>query len=421
MLQAYIAVRLAVPALALWVGLLNLLDRPGRRWGQALGWLLLAAALLVFWQGARLTPNPRLFGLALLLLLAGGGALAWAAGPGLGCWVLGAFLGALPVLWVAAWRWGDFALRADQVSVAPDVASQGLRVLGGTLGRHLLMFNWLGDYNGRHNLHNMPLLDALSAALFLPSLFWCHLRAGRDRRALLLALLFWCVLAGGVFSVAIEAPQAHRTFLLAPCAALMAGLLLEALLARLRRVFPPRLPRALLAALLSLLAVLAAFNVHEYFGLWASSPDTYESFSPVASAIARRAAAQEPGWALAVTGLEHDYRFYGYEAAQLCRFLLRPTGRQAGSLRASNHFSPQDLQAHPRGVLLIWGDSDQASLGRAARAEFPDLPVEERRHPFTGIPLYQAMAVPWSRVPAVAADRAPALLLSREPTPPMER
>jgi 4-amino-4-deoxy-L-arabinose transferase-like glycosyltransferase len=421
MLQAYIAVRLAVPAMVLWVSLVNLQDRPGRRWGQGLGWLLLAAALLAFWQGAHLTPTPSWFWLALLLLAAGAAALAWSASLGLAWWVLGAFLGALPVLWVAAWRWNDFYLRADQVSVAHDVASQGWSVLRSTLSRHLLMFNWLGDYNGRHNLHNMPMLDALTAAAFLPAFIWAHIRAWRDHRALLVVLLFWCVLSGGVFSVAVEAPQAHRTFLLAPCAALMLGLLLEALLNRLRLVFPPRLPKALLAALFSLLLVLAAFNAHEYFGLWASSPDTYESFSPVATAIARRAQAQEPGWVLVVTGLDRDYRFYGFEVAQLCRFLLQPTGRGASSLRPFNHFSDADLRAQPHGVLLIWGDSDKASLGQAAQREFPDIPVEERRHPFTGVTLYQAMAVPWPRIPALPSARATTLLLSREPSPQMER
>jgi 4-amino-4-deoxy-L-arabinose transferase-like glycosyltransferase len=421
MLQAYIAVRLAVPAMVLWVALANLLDRPGRRWAQALGWLLLAAAALAFWQGAAHGPQPRLFALALALLPLGAAALAWGAGASLAGWVMGAFLGALPVLWVAAWRWGDFALRADEVSVAHDVASQGLPVLAQTLSKHLLMFNWLGDYNGRHNLHNMPLFDTLAGALFLPALLLAHWRAWRDRRALLLVLLFWCVLAGGVFSVAVEAPQAHRTFLLAPIAALMMGLLLEALAQRLRLSFSPRLPRALLAALLSLLAVLALFNAHEYFGLWAASPDTYESFSPVATAIARRAEAQDRGWLLAVTGLEHDYRFYGYEVAQLCRTLLKAEGREASSLLASNHYGAMEMQAHPQGVLLIWGDSDKAGLGQAARAEFPDLPVEEQHHPFTGVTLYQAMAVPWPRIPAVGPEGARGLLLSREPPPITER
>jgi len=421
MLQAYIAVRLAMLAIVLWVALVSLLDRPGRRWAQALGWLLLAAALASFWQGARLGAQQSYLILALALLPLGAAALAWGAGPGMAGWVLGAFLGALPVLWVAAWRWSDFALRADEVSVAHDVASQGLPVLLQTLSKHLLMFNWLGDYNGRHNLHYMPGLDTLSAALFLPSLALAHWRAKSDRRALLLVLLFWCVLAGGVFSVAVEAPQAHRTFLLAPCAALMVGLLLEALLARLRRAFAPRLPRALLAALLSLLAVLALFNAHEYFGLWAADASTYDSFSPVATAIARRAQAQDDGWLLAVTSLEKDYRFYGYEVAQLCRFLLKAEGREASSLRPFNHYGSQDMKAHPQGVLLVWGDSDKPSLGAAAQAEFPGLPVEELRNPFTSVTLYQAMAVPWSRIPGVPMGQAPALLLSRETSPELEK
>ena len=421
MLQAYIAVRLAIAAILLWVALVSLLDQPGRRWAQALGWLLLAAALLAFWQGARLGAQPRGVILALARLPLGAAALAWGAGPGMAFWVLGAFLGALPVLWVAAWRWGDFALRADEVSVAHDVASQGLPVLLETLSKHLLMFNWLGDYNGRHNLHYMPVFDTLAAALFLPSLALAHWRAWRDRRALLLVLLFWCVLAGGVFSVAVEAPQAHRTFLLAPIAALMVGLLLESLLARLRWAFSPRLPRPLLAALLSLLAVLGLFNFHEYFELWAAHAATYDSFSPVATAIARRAEAQDRGWALAVTGLEHDYRFYGYEVAQLCRFLLKPEGREARSLRPFNYYGALDMQAHPKGVLLVWGYSDKASLGQAARSEFPELPVEEQNNPYTSITLYQAMAVPWPRIPAVPPERAPSLLLSREAAPKVEK
>jgi hypothetical protein len=79
------------------------------------------------------------------------------------------------------------------------------------------------------------------------------------------------------------------------------------------------------------------------------------------------------------------------------------------------------MQAHPKGVLLVWGYSDKASLGQAARSEFPELPVEEQNNPYTSITLYQAMAVPWPRIPAVPPERAPSLLLSREAAPKVEK
>jgi hypothetical protein len=75
---------------------------------------------------------------------------------------------------------------------------------------HLLMFNLAGDRNARHNLPGQPELNFLLGGLFVLGLGLCLARARRPEYAL---LPIWglLMLAGGVFSVAFEAPQSLRT------------------------------------------------------------------------------------------------------------------------------------------------------------------------------------------------------------------
>ena len=91
--------------------------------------------------------------------------------------------------------------------------------------KHLLMFNYRGDPNGRHNLPGEPMLDyatsvfaVLGAGLALTRL--------REPRQFLLPIWLLIMLAGGVFSLDFEAPQSLRAIGSLPPAYLLAGLAL---------------------------------------------------------------------------------------------------------------------------------------------------------------------------------------------------
>lgn len=106
--------------------------------------------------------------------------------------------------------------------------SHALEVLEESLVRHLKMFHYVGDSNGRHNLPQAPMLEAPTGVLFGAGFFLCLLTL-RDRRSQLLLLAFGAFFAAGVLSIDFEAPQAARTLGLLPFACVLAALPLAAL------------------------------------------------------------------------------------------------------------------------------------------------------------------------------------------------
>ena len=64
-----------------------------------------------------------------------------------------------------------------------------LAVLWENLKRHLLMFHFEGDPNGRHNIPGAPMLDVISGVLMLAGLV---IAAFHWRRAAFIVLPVWC-------------------------------------------------------------------------------------------------------------------------------------------------------------------------------------------------------------------------------------
>ncbi|MBV8084663.1 MAG: glycosyltransferase family 39 protein, partial [Chloroflexi bacterium] len=105
----------------------------------------------------------------------------------------------------------EFNSRMAQASIFKEVAdARSIQPILGNLQAHLLMFNYAGDRNARHNLPSQPELNFLLAGLFILGLGISLARA-RGPEYLLMPVWFLAMLAGGVFSVSFEAPQSLRT------------------------------------------------------------------------------------------------------------------------------------------------------------------------------------------------------------------
>lgn len=105
----------------------------------------------------------------------------------------------------------DFNSRTETVTVFKEAAdSHSYQPVVENLRKHLLMFQYAGDRNGRHNLPGAPMLDQVMAALFGLGLMMVALRV-HTREGFFLAGWFAVMLAGGVFSLSFEAPQGYRT------------------------------------------------------------------------------------------------------------------------------------------------------------------------------------------------------------------
>jgi hypothetical protein len=160
---------------------------------------------------------------------------------GIAVFVVSALLTFIPLGTFAVQHPETFTLRASAVTIFSSTGSEGRPdALAESIRRHLYMFNFRGDSNPRHNLPGEPMLDWLTASLFLAGLAACVLRIWRWQY-LFPVVWFGASLSGGVLSLVFEAPQSLRTMENSVVSALVASIFLGAVWAAL----DARLPAAL--------------------------------------------------------------------------------------------------------------------------------------------------------------------------------
>jgi len=122
-----------------------------------------------------------------------------------------AVLATSPLLVYAVEHPDQFNGRLGEVSVFGEVRDRGsLAPIVANAKRHLLMFNWEGDHNGRHNLPGEPELNVMLAGLFV---LGCATALARVREPEYRLLVVWAalMLLPGILSVSFEAPQTSPT------------------------------------------------------------------------------------------------------------------------------------------------------------------------------------------------------------------
>ncbi|MBM4428888.1 MAG: hypothetical protein FJ026_00885 [Chloroflexi bacterium] len=211
-----------------------------------------------------------------------------------------AVLVSLPLLAYAVHHSEQFFHRVNQTSLftgRPTLDSK-IKALEGNVRKHALMFNVVGDPNPRHGIPGAPVLDRITAALFVIGVVYC---AYRWRTPAYLVLIIWFLIGmqGGVLSLDWEAPQAHRSLLAVPAvcglAAVPLGVAWNAWQRQGRGM-------ALLGwgMVCIVLALVGYLNYDRYFHLQMERSDTYNAFSAGDTAVARY---------VAKLGVE-SYRYY---------------------------------------------------------------------------------------------------------------
>lgn len=233
----------------------------------------------------------------------------------LGLLLVAVWLAVMPIAQFA-WRHGDvFWRRTRTVSVLEnrDEPNLALALLKNTQ-KHLLMFNYKGDNNGRHNLPGAPMLDRLSAILFAMGLGLAiaklvsrrigdsaspqsaHLANPQiaDALNLFFLLLLPVGLAGGIFSLDFEAPQSLRSIAALPAVVYFIALSLDTLWLELKWVARVVRPRLSLVPVVLGLAVIAAGNGDTYFGKQAHDFAVWQAFSTAETLVGKRIAEMGP-------------------------------------------------------------------------------------------------------------------------------
>ncbi|MEJ2560847.1 MAG: PA14 domain-containing protein, partial [Anaerolineae bacterium] len=233
----------------------------------------------------------------------------------LGLLLVAVWLAVMPIAQFA-WRHGDvFWRRTRTVSIFEnrDEPNLGLALLQNT-EKHLLMFNYKGDSNGRHNLPGAPMLDRLSAVLFAMGLGLAvaklvSRRAGdsaspqstqltnpqtTDALNLFFLLLLPVGLAGGIFTLDFEAPQSLRSMAALPAVAYFIALSLDTLWLELKWVARVVRPRLSLIPVLLCLGIIAAGNGITYFGKQAHDFAVWQAFSTAETLVGKHMAEMGP-------------------------------------------------------------------------------------------------------------------------------
>jgi DNA-binding beta-propeller fold protein YncE len=222
----------------------------------------------------------------LVLLLYGGWIRRWPpiAFAGRVALALGAAgLAALPVIIFATRDPSGFNGRITQTLILtePVTQSQMRNELWNNLQRHLMMFHVSGDMNGRHNLPGAPMLDPVSGLLMVAGLALLIVRPF-DWRAWLIFGWLGASMAGGIFTVPSEAPQAMRTLGVTPAVALVVALALVVVFDRALAYTRVR-PRVVLAAgaagAIGIVMWIGTINLATFFGPQMNNPTVWESFS----------------------------------------------------------------------------------------------------------------------------------------------
>ena len=192
----------------------------------------------------------------------------------------------------------------------------------------LLMFHQRGDFNPRHNIPDVPMLDPITGALLVLGAGLCLRRFGDWRHGM---LLLWLGLAlqPGVWSI--EAPQGLRNFgATAPVALMSAVFLGEAL--SLASAESRRLRRFAVGILRAGVPVAGAvalvLNYTAYFHRHAGDIRTFYAFNGVETAVGHLIASMGTG-----------YRYYSiYNSDPTVRFLSPP---------GAEHFFLKPLEVIP--------------------------------------------------------------------------
>jgi 4-amino-4-deoxy-L-arabinose transferase-like glycosyltransferase len=182
--------------------------RTGSRVTLASGGLMLGIGLC-FYSPFRLFPFAIIvFFLAKLICEKGFLGRAWLH---IGIYVLASFIAFAPIGHYALTHQQEFFGRTKQASVFADkTPEQGLAALKSNIIKHVLMFNYEGDHNGRHNLPGEPMLDPIAGAWLPLGVAFALARLHRPRQ-ILLHVSLWTMLSAGIFSLDFEAPQALRS------------------------------------------------------------------------------------------------------------------------------------------------------------------------------------------------------------------
>jgi len=302
--------------------------------------------------------------------------------PGLLILLLGIFIASVPLSQFALHEPKSFFSRMSTTSIFSDKTTlEGWQAVGKTTVAHLLMFNYKGDLNGRHNLPGEPMLDPITGALLILGVGLSLWRIRQPGSFLLLAWLL-LMLVPAIFSLDFEAPQSYRAIGSLPAAYLLAVIPLQALSQEWEQSSAHRSTTIFVIPLALVLIAAGWINYHIYFDIQSQNSDSWISFSTPDTFI---------GKALAELGPQADsYVSVLYFDTPTIRFLA-PKITQYHPLQTYATLPIPTDGKHPMAFFI---DPDRKPFFDQARLYYPNADFEELKSPSGSTFLYEIILKP---------------------------
>jgi 4-amino-4-deoxy-L-arabinose transferase-like glycosyltransferase len=329
---------------------------------------ILAVAVLTF--AAR--KGWRSFGAEFLPILRG---IAWS--------VLVTFVLLLPLARFVVRQPRVFFERSNEVAIwNPQHNLPWPAILWQNAATNLLMFNYQGDQNPRHNIPTAPMLNPFEGALLLVGLGAALARGSKWPQAAWLVWFFAMLLPA---ILTIESPQAHRALGAIPAVYLLIGQGLQPLFAW-AAGSTGRIRRALVAVVLLAASVAAASkDLTRYFGPQVRTSLAWQEFQADHHEIGKFLKPFANRFDIFVSPLYFDYNIE--------RFYLGP-GFPMERFRLFEHFplSPENIHPDREGLLYVL-EPFQAGLFPLFQALYEHATIEIHPDPY-GRPMFVVIRVP---------------------------
>lgn len=305
--------------------------------------LIPVGAILVIWLTRRLAGGSNHRTVLAGGLLAGGVALLVFA-------PLGLFFAAHPDLFLARFQETTLPLTAH-LSTVKTLLSNAQTTFGS------LFFK--GDANWRHNISGRPALDIFQAVFFvlgLAAIIW------RWRQSQSWTLGLWLIVGFVPSIITVESPHFGRAIIVTPALALLAALGIELAL----KWIPKQMGRWVVG---SALVLSMGLTLHDYFGVWAGSPEAfaaYEGQLAWAGRALRSAPAGATLFAAPFPRPNYEYPDFGATAD----YLIGPTAKTNLRTFTGQTCLVVPSQTNAPTVYAIRADEDSTTLP-ALKAAFP--------------------------------------------------
>jgi DNA-binding beta-propeller fold protein YncE len=192
---------------------------------------------------------------------------------------VGVIIASVPITQFAIQNPDAFMQRMRATSIFEDKTSQeAWTSIARTTREHLLMFNYKGDSNGRHNLTGEPMLDPISGTLLVVG-FGLSLWRLRRPGSFLLIVWLLLMLAPGIFALDFESPQSLRAIGSLPAAYLLAVVPIDALWKEWDKFSAKDHQLIFILPLMLVLGTVGFLNYQIYFNRQANSFESWMVFS----------------------------------------------------------------------------------------------------------------------------------------------